>query len=144
MAFFWPCGHEGQTIFDLLAKIQPRHIKRSNDWDKTLFFKKTWCCLLLNWVSYLFNTHFFNTEYNTQFNTGYSRLDHPNHHICNLALTWTMTKYGLLRVDWTILCLSFHGAGWLCLGISNFSKYLFLPGVHYQPYIVTSLSHMCA
>ena len=48
MAFFWPCGHEGQTFFDLLAKIQARRIKRSNDWGKTLFFKKTWCCLLLN------------------------------------------------------------------------------------------------
>jgi len=48
MAFFWPCSHEGQIFFDHLAKIKAGHIKRSNDWAKTLFFKKTWCCLLLN------------------------------------------------------------------------------------------------
>ena len=40
MAFFWPRGHEGQIFFDLLAKIKARHIKRSNDWAKTLFLKK--------------------------------------------------------------------------------------------------------
>ena len=78
MAFFWPFGHEGQTFFDLLAKIQARHIKRSNDWGKTLFFKKTWCCILLNWVSYFFQ-HWIQHSIQLQLTWYYSKRNH--HHI---------------------------------------------------------------
>ena len=56
MAFFWPCGHKGQTFFDFLAKIQARYIKRSNDWDKTLFFKKNLVLFIVELSVIFFST----------------------------------------------------------------------------------------
>ena len=61
MAFFWPCGHEGQTFFDLLAKIQARRIKRSNDWGKTLFFKKNLVLFIVELSVIFFSTLIFST-----------------------------------------------------------------------------------
>ena len=61
MAFFWPCSHEGQTFFDLLAKIQARRIKRSNDWGKTLFFKKNLVLFIVELSVIFFWTLIFST-----------------------------------------------------------------------------------
>ena len=61
MAFFWPFGHEGQTFFDLLAKIQARRIKRSNDWGKTLFFKKNLVLFIVELSVIFFSTLIFST-----------------------------------------------------------------------------------
>ena len=61
MAFFWPCSHEGQTFFDLLAKIQARRIKRSNDWGKTLFFKKNLVLFIVELSVIFFSTLIFST-----------------------------------------------------------------------------------
>ena len=61
MAFFWPCSHEGQIFFDLLAKIQARRIKRSNDWGKTLFFKKKLVLFIVELSVIFFSTLIFST-----------------------------------------------------------------------------------
>ena len=63
---FWPCGHEGQTFFDLLAKNQARRIKRSNDWGKTLFFKKNLVLFIVEF-SVIFST--LNTTLNSTLDT---------------------------------------------------------------------------
>ena len=61
MAFFWPCSHEGQIFFDLLAKIKARHIKRSNDWAKTLFFQKNLVLYIVELSIIFFSTLIFST-----------------------------------------------------------------------------------
>ena len=88
MAFFWPFGHEGQTFFDLLAKIQARRIKRSNDWGKTLFFKKNLVLFIVELSVIFFSTLIFSTL-NTTLN---STLD-------TLVSSWTLTNRRLFSND---------------------------------------------
>ena len=76
MAFFWPFGHEGQTFFDLLAKIQARRIKRSNDWGKTLFFKKNLVLFIVELSVIFFSTLIFSTL-NTTLNSTLDTLLQP-------------------------------------------------------------------
>ena len=74
MAFFWPCSHEGQIFFDLLAKIQARRIKRSNDWGKTLFFKKKLVLFIVELSVIFFSTLIFSTL-NTTLNSTLDTLE---------------------------------------------------------------------
>ena len=94
MAFFWPFGHEGQTFFDLLAKIQARRIKRSNDWGKTLFFKKNLVLFIVELSVIFLSTLIFSTL-NTTLNSTLDTLEGTDRNVVYCSI-----KMGL------IICLN--------------------------------------
>ena len=95
MAFFWPCGHEGQTFFDLLAKIQARRIKRSNDWGKTLFFKKNLVLFIVELSVIFFSTLIFSTL-NTTLNSTLDTLVLILNELMHLSLEKELASFNAL------------------------------------------------
>ena len=97
---FWPCGHEGQTFFDLLAKIQARRIKRSNDWGKTLFFKKNLVLFIVELSVIFFSTLIFSTL-NTTLNSTLDTLQGSKW--ASLADHFQNSKYDVFHRDYGIV-----------------------------------------
>ena len=95
MAFFWPCSHEGQTFFDLLAKIQARRIKRSNDWGKTLFFKKNLVLFIVELSVIFFSTLIFSTL-NTTLNSTLDTLVLILNELMHLSLEKELASFNAL------------------------------------------------